>query len=163
MAWKLEIRKLGQAGGLKERMARQRKWDHMYGAGSWEIGYVINGEFITQQEAEDTIYYESYKLHFEQHPNDLLELINLAKSLRNPHAVATTGVDLQIPAIERFLRENKLVLQGSKVVDIGSWQGKRSHSISDRLSPIHIKCCISPKLTLEKYWQTKKCLAVWID
>ena len=163
MAWKVVSRKIGQAGGIKERTARQRDWDKKYGDGLWEIGYVIDGEFVSQRDAEETVYYESYRKHFEENPRDLEELLSLAKAIRNPHAEATTGVDLQIPAVERYLEEKGLSLKGNEIVDIGSWKGKRSHAISERLSPLHIRCCLNEKLTLEKFWQSKKCLAVWID
>ena len=65
-----------------------------------------------------------------------LELLTLAKSLRNPHAEATTGVDLQVPTILDFLQRHGLELRGGEVVDIGSWQGKASHPLSIRLSPL---------------------------
>ena len=91
------------------------------------------------------------------------ELLHLAKILRNPHAVATTGVDLQVPAIMTYLERHNLKLEGHEVVDIGSWEGQASHAISIRLSPLHLKYADNPKLTLEKFWQTKKCLAVWED
>ncbi|HZS04878.1 MAG TPA: hypothetical protein VFD58_08600 [Blastocatellia bacterium] len=54
-------------------------------------------------------------------------------------------------------------MQGTEVVDIGSWQGQASHAISIRLSPLHIKVVGNPKMTLEKFWQSKKCLAIWED
>lgn len=122
MPWKVVERKIGRAGSRKRRESKQRDWDKKYGMDNWTIGYVIDGEFIEQQKALDTVYYESYKLHFLNHPSDLKELITLAKKLRNPHAQATTGVDLQVPAIERYLLENNLRLQGNEVVDIGTWQ-----------------------------------------
>jgi hypothetical protein len=50
---------------------------------------------------------------------------------------------------------------GNEIVDIGTWQGQYSHPISVRLSPLTIKCCIKPKMTLENFWQSKKCLAIW--
>ena len=52
--------------------------------------------------------------------------------------------------------------QGSEVMDIGSY-GDRSHAVSVRLSPVTIKASADPTMTLEKFWQTKKCLAVWED
>lgn len=161
MAWKIIKRKLGRAGSFKQRIARQREWDRKYGEGNWAIGYVIDKEFVLQEEALETIYYRSYEEHFRSHPEDLKELTCLAKRLRNPHAEATTGVDLQVPAIMRYLERNHLQLQGKEAVDIGSWQGKASHSISIRLSPLHIKVVGNPKMTLEKFWQNKKCLAIW--
>ena len=163
MGWKIIKRRLGKAGSLKERSARQNEWDRKYGEGKWEIGYSINNKFISQEDAFELIYFKSYEEHFKNHPEDLYELINLAKKLRNPHADATTSVDLQVYAIERYLTRNKLKLSGKSVVDIGSWQGKHSHSISVRLSPLHIKLVGNPKKTLEQFWQSKKCLAIWRD
>jgi len=103
----------------------------------------------------------SYERHFAEHPDDLRELITLAKLLRNPHAEATTGVDLQVPAIMNYLDRHGLRLAGREVVDIGTWNGERSHAISVRLSPLQIKCALDRSMTLEAWWQTKKCLAVW--
>lgn len=161
MAWKIVERKLGKAGNSKQRQKRQREWDRKYGD-NWLIGYVVDHEFISQEDALERVYYESYKAHFESHPEDLEELIQTAKVLRNPHAVATGGVDLQVPAIQQYLTSNQLNLQGQEVVDIGSF-GSRSHKISVRLSPLTIKCAVAPKMTLEQFWQEKKCLAVWED
>ncbi len=161
MTWKIVDRRVGQAGSYKRRIAKQKEWNKKYGEGNWEIGYVIEGKFISQNEALDTIYYKSYESHFQNNPNDLDELINLAKKLNNPHAVATTGVDLQVPAIMKYLKQNAKELKGNEVVDIGTWQGESSHKISVRLSPLQIKCINIPKMTLEKFWQKKKCLAVW--
>lgn len=154
-------RKIGRAGGIKQRNGRQREWDNKYGEGLWAIGYVIEGEFILQEDALESIYYRSYEEHFRLHPTDLTELINLARDLRNPHAEATTGVDLQVPAIKDYLQRHNLSLQGRELVDIGSWQGQASHAISIRLSPLHIKVVGDDKMTLENYWQSKKCLAIW--
>lgn len=163
MAWKVVDRRIGRAGGLKRRTSRQREWDRQYGDGCWAVGYVINGDFVSQEDAVESVYYRSYEKHFEDHPKDLEELIETAKLLRNPHAEATTGVDLQVPAIMDYLARSGLSLQGSEVVDIGTWNGERSHAISVRLSPLHIRCALKPKMTLESYWQQKKCLAVWED
>jgi hypothetical protein len=161
MAWRIVERKIGRAGGEKQRAARQREWDRTYGEDNWSIGYVIDGEFVLQEQALESVYYRSYEEHFREHPADLEELISLAKVLRNPHAAATTGVDLQVPAIMDYLQRNGLALRGSEVVDIGTWNGERSHPISVRLSPLHIRCALDPALTLEAWWQAKKCLAVW--
>lgn len=163
MGWVIVERKVGRAGGEKQRAARQREWDRRYGEDAWAVGYVINGEFVLQDDALDSVYFRSYEAHFREQPEDLTELLAVAKVLRNPHAEATTGVDLQVPAITRYLIEHGLTLQGSKVVDIGTWDGERSHPISVRLSPLHIRCVLDPKLTLEQWWQAKKCLAVWSD
>jgi hypothetical protein len=161
MAWKIAERRIGKAGPLKRRLARQREWDQRYGESQWEVGYVVEGEFVSQEAAIESIYYRSYEQHFQKYPADLEELIIRAKVLRNPHAEATTSVDLQVPAIQEYLKRNNLRLSGSEVVDIGSWDGVASHAISIRLSPLQIKVAGNSKMTLEQFWQDKKCLAVW--
>ena len=162
MAWRIVARRIGKAGGLKQREARQREWDRQYGDGNWSVGYLLDGEFLSQDEALETVYYRSYEAHFRDHPEDLDELILLAKVLRNPHAEATTGVDLQVPAIMDYLTRNGCQLRGNAVVDIGTWGGA-SHAISVRLSPLTIRCIADARLTLEQFWQERKCLAVWED
>lgn len=161
MSWKIVERRIGKAGALKQRQKRQREWDRKYGD-NWMIGYVVEGEFISQESALESVYYRSYEAHFEEYPEDLEELIATAKTLRNPHSEATGGVDLQVPAIMDYLSRNGLELQGQEIVDIGSF-GSRSHPLSVRLSPLTIKFIGNPKWTLEKFWQDKKCLAVWVD
>jgi len=161
MAWSVVERRIGKAGPLKRRTERQREWDRRYGESQWEVGYLIEGQFVTQEEALESIYYRSYEAHFREHPTDLEELLTLAKVLRNPHAEATTSVDLQVPAITEYLRRNGLTLQGREVVDIGSWDGVASHAISIRLSPLQVRVIGNAKMTLEQFWQDKKCLAVW--
>lgn len=161
MAWRVVERRIGKAGPLKRRTERQRAWDAQYGEGNWEVGYVIDGEFISQEEALESIYYRSYEQHFKEHPSDLEELIRTAKVLRNPHAEATTGVDLQVPAITDYLKRNGFTLSGREVVDIGSWEGRASRALSIRLSPLSVRVIGDPKMTLEQFWQDKKCLAVW--
>ena len=161
MAWKVVERRLGKAGSLKQRTGRQREWNSKYGEGNWEIGYVVEGSFISQEAALETIYYRSYEQHFQQHPSDLEELIHLAKVLRNPHALATTSIDLQVPAITDYLKRHNLTLQGREVLDIGSWEGQAAHAISVRLSPLSVRVIGDPKMTLEQYWQDKKCPAIW--
>src|SRR5271163_2253199 len=123
MPWKVVERKIGRAGGLKQRTARQREWDRKYGEGQWAVGYVVDGAFVLQEDALESIYNRSYEEHFAAHTEDLEELIGLAKSLRNPHAEATTGVDLQVPAIMIYLERHGLELQGTEMVEIGSWKG----------------------------------------
>ncbi|HWE95790.1 MAG TPA: hypothetical protein VG269_17630 [Tepidisphaeraceae bacterium] len=161
MAWRVVERRIGRAGGIRQRNERQREWDRKYGEDAWQVGYVIDGEFMPQEQALESIYYKSYEQHFANHPEDLTELLCLAKSLRNPHAEATTSVDLQVPAIMAYLERHGLELRGSEVVDIGTWEGQASHPISVRLSPLHIHVVGDPKTTLETFWQSKKCLAVW--
>ena len=161
MPWTIVERKIGRAGGEKQRAARQREWDQKYGADCWVVGYAVDGQFVLQEEALESVYYRSYEVHFREHPQDLQELLSLAKVLRNPHAEATTGVDLQVPAIMTYLQRHGLALRGREVVDIGTWKGQRSHPISVRLSPLHVRCALDTETTLESWWQEKKCLAVW--
>lgn len=160
MPWSVIARRIGRAGGVKERSARQRDWDAKHGEGCWAVGYVVDGAFVEQEAALESIYYASYVQHFAAHPDDLAELLATACRLRNPHAEATTGVDLQVPAILAYLRRHGLTLRGREQVDIGSY-GKASHALSVRLSPVTIACVAAPRMTLEKFWQTRKCLAVW--
>jgi hypothetical protein len=131
MAWKIVNRKIGRAGSVKRRENQQREWDRRYGEENWAVGYIyiIEGEFVLQEEVIESVYYCSYEEHFQQYPKDLQELIQLAKVLRNPHAQATTSVDIQIPAIMEYLKCHNLTLQGTEVVDIGTWQGQYSHPI----------------------------------
>src|SRR4051794_24258206 len=121
MPWRVVERKIGRAGGLWQRTARQRDWDRRYGEDNWEAGYLIDGEFVTQAEALESVYYKSYEEHFAARPEDLEELVRTAKHLRNPHAEATSGVNLQVPAILTYLERHGLALRGEEVVDIGSW------------------------------------------
>lgn len=163
MAWKIVEKRLGKAGDQKQQMARQREWDEKYGEGRWEVGYKLDGEFVSREVALEKVYYRSYEVYFEENPEDLKELIETAKTLRNPHARATGGVDLQVPAVLKYLERHHLKLEGDELVDIGSYQGEATHALSIRLSPLQIKSAVNPKMTLEKYWQSQKCLAVWQD
>ena len=161
MSWEVVERRIGRAGGPKQRAQRQREWDRRYGEDMWAIGYILDGEFVRQEQALESVYYRSYEAHFEAHPADLDELVAVAKILRNPHAEATGGVDLQCPAIMDYLRRHGLELRGVAVVDIGTWEGAASHALSIRLSPLTIDCVAEPGRTLEQFWQRRKVLAVW--
>lgn len=160
MPWKVIERRIGRAGGVKQRNARQREWDRRYGEDNWAVGYVIDGEFVLQEDAIESIYQRSYEEWFDAHPEDLDELVRLAAVLRNPHAEATTGVDLQVPAVLESLRRRGLRLMGSEIVDIGTY-GTASHPISVRLSPLTLPVTGDPEQSLENFWQTRKCLALW--
>lgn len=161
MTWKVVERKIGKAGNIKQQQKRQQEWNRKYGE-NWQIGYFIDHEFVTQEDALETIYYKSYEEHFADYPKDLEELIQTAKTLRNPHSEITGGADLQVPAIYKYLKNKNLELLGNEVVDIGTY-GSRSHKLSVRLSPLTIKVTGNPNMTLEKFWQDKKCLVVWED
>jgi hypothetical protein len=103
MPWKIVERRIGRAGGPKQRAQRQREWDRRYGEDLWAIGYIIDGEFVHQEQALDTVYYRSYEAHFETHPDDLDELVTVAKTLRNPHGLARAEHSPQ-PADDRLRR-----------------------------------------------------------
>src|SRR5262249_40349418 len=142
MPWRVVERKIGRAGSEKQRAARQREWDRKYGADNWAGGDGLGGGVRLPEEALGSGFPGSYEAHCRDHPEDLRELLALAKVLRNPHAEATTGVDLQVPAIMKYLDRHGLELQGEEVVDIGTWQGDRSHAISVRLSPLQLRCVL---------------------
>ncbi len=163
MGWRIVERRLGKAGGVKQRAGRQREWDRKYGADVWAIGYMIDDAFVRQEEALESVYYKSYERHFAEHPEQLATLLGLARVLRNPHAEATTGVDLQVPAITDYLKRHGLALAGREVVDIGTFNGGASHPISVHLSPLTIRCSADPERSLEAFWQERKVLAVWDD
>ena len=126
MPWRVVERNIGRAGGLQQRTSRQREWGRRYGEDNWQVGYLIEGEFVPQEDDLESVYYRSYEEHFEAHPKDLEEPLRTAKRLQNPHAEATTGVDLQVPAILAYLERHGLTLRGEEVVDIGSWEGRAS-------------------------------------
>ena len=50
-----------------------------------------------------------------------------------------------------------------EAADVGTWHGSASHPISVRLSPLTIRCAADPERSLERFWQERKCLAVWED
>ncbi|MBT3221286.1 MAG: hypothetical protein HN348_19560, partial [Proteobacteria bacterium] len=105
----------------------------------------------------------SYEDWFDAHPELLAELLQTAKEIRNPHARATGGVDLQVPAINQILKKRGLSFAGNEMVDIGTWKNETSHALSVRLSPLQIPAAGYSGLTLENFWQRKKVLAVWDD
>ena len=49
MPWKVVERKIGRAGVVKQRTARQREWDRKHGEGRWAVGYVLDGPFVLQE------------------------------------------------------------------------------------------------------------------
>jgi hypothetical protein len=55
-----------------------------------------------------------------------------------------------------YLDRHGLALRGEEVVDIGSWEGRASHPISIRLSPLTIRATGEPRLALEQFWQRWK-------
>jgi hypothetical protein len=62
MPWKVVERKIGRAGGQKQRTARQRQWDRKYGEGNGAVGYVVDGAFVPQEQALESIYLERHGL-----------------------------------------------------------------------------------------------------
>ncbi len=47
MPWRIVERRIGRAGGLKQRTARQREWDEKHGRDNWLIGYVAGHPDMT--------------------------------------------------------------------------------------------------------------------
>ena len=67
MGWRVVERRIGRAGGVRQRTDRQRAWDREYGEGNWEVGYVIGGAFVPQEQAVESVYHRSYAEHFAAH------------------------------------------------------------------------------------------------
>src|SRR4051795_5092377 len=86
MPWRVVEGRIGRAGGVDRRTARQREWDGKYGEGNWEVGYVIDGEFVAQSEARESAYSRSHEEPFAAHPEDVEELIRTAGRLLDPTA-----------------------------------------------------------------------------
>ena len=59
MTWRVVERKIGPAGSAKRREARQREWDRKYG--DWEVGYVVDGDFLPRDVALESIYYRKLR------------------------------------------------------------------------------------------------------
>jgi hypothetical protein len=55
VGWKVVERKIGRAGGEKQRVARQRDWDRQYGPDAWAVGYIIDGDFVLQDNALESV------------------------------------------------------------------------------------------------------------
>ena len=161
MSWNVVERKIGRAGGVKQRTARQREWDQKYGEDA------LGGRLRHRRRLRPPRRCAGVGL--------LPELRGtFCRSSRRPGGTDPAGQD----AAESPRRGNdrrgpagasdhdvsgspRASLQGNEVMDIGSWKGQASHAISIRLSPLHIKVTGDPKTTLEQFWQEKKCLAVW--
>jgi hypothetical protein len=54
MPWKVVERRIGRAGGVKQREGRQREWDRKYGE-NWAVGYVLDGEFVLGDKASNGV------------------------------------------------------------------------------------------------------------
>lgn len=175
------IEKIGRAGGFKNREAVQKEWDNLYGEGNWTVGYVYNNQAYTREEALNTFYNQSYlefiKNNFKKINSDLIQI---ASELFNPHAVFTTGVDLQVPAVMNALNQLNVELQGHKKIAIGSFQvkfwnprnlniaKKYNMEISDNriiypeitnfLSPFRVPLMCDKNVSIEDFWQNYKYL-----
>src|SRR5262249_11192732 len=148
MPWQVVERRIGRAGGRGRREARQRDRDRKDGEGNRAVGYGVARALPTPEEAVEAVYYRRHPEDFAAPPPHLPALLSLARALRNPHAEATSGVDLQTPAILAYLQRHGLELRGSEVVDVGTWNGAASHPLSVCLSPLQVRCCLDPKLSL---------------
>lgn len=157
------VEKIGRAGGPTERARRQREWDEKYGKGRWEVVYLFNGRIYTREEALKEFYNKSYYLYLKEHPETVRKLCEMAKEIYNPHAEATGGVDLQCPAVLEALQKLGVSLCGDQRVAIGTYgakKGRKFPSISYELSPFNIPLWCKPEISVEKFWQDYKFLAV---
>jgi hypothetical protein len=80
MPWNIQERKLGRAGDPRQRAARQREWDRKYGPDNWEIGFVLDGEFVRQDTAFQSVYCAGYAAHFERQPEVLTQMTSATKT-----------------------------------------------------------------------------------
>ena len=71
MGWQIVERKIGRAGSEKQRVGRQREWDRIYGTDAWVIGYVIDCDFVLQEEALTTVYYRYPNIRYRRSRSDL--------------------------------------------------------------------------------------------
>ena len=65
MPWKIVERKVGRAGGVKQRNARQQEWDRKYG--DWAVGYVIDGEGSCRTEFPACVWRTNTPSEFRSH------------------------------------------------------------------------------------------------
>jgi len=159
------VEKIGRAGSKIEREKRQKKWDIKYGKGKWEVVYFFNNRIYTRQEALREFYNKSYYLYLKEHPETVEKLCKTAKEIYNPHAKATGGVDLQCPAVLEALRKLGVSLCGNAKIAVGTYGTKRGQkypSISYELSPFNIPLWCMPEISVERFWQDYKFLAIKI-
>lgn len=157
------VKKIGRAGGKLEREKRQKEWDRKYGKGRWEVVYVFDGKVYTRAEALERFYEESYYQYLKNHPKTVEKLCSMAKELYNPHAEATGGVDLQCPAVLKALERLGKKLQGNQRIAIGTYgskSGAKFPDISYELSPFNVPLWCDPHISVERFWQGYKFLAV---
>ena len=161
MPWKVVERKIGRAGGVKQRTARQREWDRQVRRGQ------LGGRLRHRRRLRPAGRRPGVDLQPELRGT-------LRRPPRGPGGTdpprqepaepARRGDDRRGPASagdHGLPGAARASASGTEVVDIGSWKGQASHPISIRLSPLHIQVVGDPKMTLEQFWQERKCLAVW--
>lgn len=180
------VEKIGRAGGVFKRKKQQLEWDNTYGKGNWQVGYVWKGETYTREEALEKFYNASYLNYMRNNPHLVKEVCQSAKELFNAHAIFTTGVDLQVPAVLQALEALGEKLKGHKMISIGSYQVKRwtpeievlakqfdleviitatgkkikYPNISYELSPYKVPFWKGISTSLENFWQNNKYLLV---
>ncbi|QUH21918.1 hypothetical protein [Alkaliphilus sp. B6464] len=157
------VKKIGRAGGPKNREKSKNEWDKKYGVGKWKVVYQYNNEIYTREQALEKFYNRSYYEYLKNHPTTLNNLCNMANSLYNPHADATGGVDLQVPAVYKALEHLNKSLQGAQRIAIGTWgykQGIEYPQISWELSPYKVPLWCNKDISIEVFWQDYKYLAV---
>lgn len=91
------------------------------------------------------------------------KLCKIARELYNPHAEATGSVDLQCLAVLKALDKLGVKLEGKERVAIGTYgtkKGRKFPPISYELSPFNIPLWCKPEISVERFWQEYKFLAV---
>ena len=154
------IEKVGRAGSKKQREEKQKEWDNKYGKGKWSIQYVYKNKIYTREEALEEFYNKSYFIFLKNNPKIVEELRVRAKTLYNPHAEKTTGIDLQVPAVYKALENLGIELQGEERIAIGEYGKDNYPLITKKLNPYRVPLWCDKKDNVEDFWQNNKYLVI---
>lgn len=157
------VSSLGRAGNTSNREAKKIEWDLKYGKDNWQIIYKYKDKIMTREEALRDIYYKSYYLYLKNNSNILETLCKSANTIYNPHSFNTGGVDLQCPAVLDSLEKLNRKLEGTERIAIGTWGTKKGleyPKISYTLSPYNVPIWFDTTISVEKFWQEYKFLAI---
>lgn len=157
------IEKVGRAGGKKQREEKQKEWDKKYGKNNWSIGYFYDNKFYTREEALIEFYDKSYYEFLKKNPKIVEEICKRAKTLYNPHARHTTGIDLQSPSVQKAIDRLGKKLEGNEELAVGVWgtnKGYKYPQISFKLDPYRVPLWCDKTINLESFWQEYKYLVI---